>query len=153
MLDRPSTLAHRLRVCIKALLHCFEQMLILPSGNPPLRPRRALGFDRAILTGCSPVAPYPLAVFLAREAIWQDTGKKACKRYPSGTNDPSGEASFLLLIRISERFTNRENDESPPSDRRGPQAEAVWLSFWTEHGINVMLDNVDAAGRSIWRVP
>src|SRR5581483_9904955 len=69
--DCLSTLAHRLRVGIKAMLHRFEQMLMLPPRNPPLRPRRALGFDRAILTGRSPVAPYPLAVFLAREAIRQ----------------------------------------------------------------------------------
>jgi hypothetical protein len=31
MLDCLSTLAHRLWVCIKALLHRFEQMLMLPS--------------------------------------------------------------------------------------------------------------------------
>jgi hypothetical protein len=44
---------------------------MLPSWNPPLWPRRALGFERTILTGCGPVAPYLLAVFLARKAIWQ----------------------------------------------------------------------------------
>jgi hypothetical protein len=35
-------LAHGLWVCIKALLHSFEQMLMLPSSNPPLWPCRAL---------------------------------------------------------------------------------------------------------------
>ena len=44
---------------------------MLPPRNPPLRPRRALGFDRTILTGRSPVASYQFAVLLAREAIWQ----------------------------------------------------------------------------------
>ena len=71
MLDRLATLAHGLWVCIKALLHGVEQMLMLPSRNPPLRPGRALRFERAILTGVGPVTPYPLAIFLASEAIWQ----------------------------------------------------------------------------------
>src|SRR5258708_23307047 len=39
MLDCLATLAHGLSVCIKALLHSFEQMLMLPSRNPPLWPR------------------------------------------------------------------------------------------------------------------
>src|SRR6185295_19495386 len=39
--------------------------------NPPLWPCRALGLERTILTGVGPVAPYPLAIFLASEAIWQ----------------------------------------------------------------------------------
>jgi hypothetical protein len=36
MLDRLATLAHGLWVCIKALLHSFEQMLMLLSRNPPV---------------------------------------------------------------------------------------------------------------------
>jgi len=36
MLDRLSTLAHGLWICIKALLHGFERMLMLRSRNPPL---------------------------------------------------------------------------------------------------------------------
>jgi hypothetical protein len=51
---------HGLWVCIKALLHSFEQMLMLPSWNPSLRPCRALRFERTFLTGCGPVAPYPV---------------------------------------------------------------------------------------------
>src|ERR1700760_4784780 len=46
-------------------------MLMLPSWNPSLWPGRALGFERAILTGCRPVAPHPLAIFLTRKAIRQ----------------------------------------------------------------------------------
>jgi hypothetical protein len=38
MLDCLSTLAHGLWVCIEALLHSVEQMLMLPSWNPPLWP-------------------------------------------------------------------------------------------------------------------
>lgn len=71
MLDRLATQAHGLWVCIKALLHSLEQMLMLPSWNPPLWPCRALRFERTILTGCGPVAPQHLAVLLARKAIWQ----------------------------------------------------------------------------------
>src|ERR1700730_17824779 len=71
VLDGLSTLAHGLWVCIKALLHSFQQMLMLPSWNPSLRPCRALRFERTFLTGCGPVAPYPLAIFLVRKAIRQ----------------------------------------------------------------------------------
>jgi len=71
MLDRFPTLAHGERVRIKALLHGIEQVLMLPSWNPPLWPCRALGLERTILTGVGPVTPYPLAIFLASEAIWQ----------------------------------------------------------------------------------
>ena len=71
MLDRLATLAHGERVRIKALLHGIEQVLMLPSWNPPLWPCRAPGLERTILTGVGPVTPYPLAIFLAGEAIWQ----------------------------------------------------------------------------------
>ena len=71
MLDGLETLAHGERVRIKALLHGIEQVLMLPSWNPPLWPCRALGLERTILTGVGPVTPYPVAIFLAREAIWQ----------------------------------------------------------------------------------
>ena len=71
MLNSLATLAHSQRVRIKALLHGIEQVLMLPSWNPPLWPCRTLGLERTILTGIGPVAPYPLAIFLASKAIWQ----------------------------------------------------------------------------------
>src|SRR4029077_19225576 len=71
MLDGLPTLAHGLWICIKAPLHGFEQMLMLPSWNPPLWSGRTLGFERTILTARSPVTPYPLSIFLARKAVWQ----------------------------------------------------------------------------------
>src|ERR1700758_726958 len=71
MLDRLATLAHGLRIGVKALLHGFEQMLVLPPRDPPLRPCRALGFERTIRTCRCPVAPQRLAVFLVRIAIRQ----------------------------------------------------------------------------------
>jgi hypothetical protein len=39
MLDGLAALAHGFSICIKAQLHSFEQMLMLPSRLPPLRPR------------------------------------------------------------------------------------------------------------------
>jgi len=36
MHDRFAALAHGLWVCIESRLHSFEQMLILPSWNPPI---------------------------------------------------------------------------------------------------------------------
>jgi hypothetical protein len=71
MLDRLATLAHGLWVCIKALLHSLEQMLMLPSRNPPLWPGRALRFERTILTGRGPVTPQHLAVFFVCITIRQ----------------------------------------------------------------------------------
>src|SRR5438105_848086 len=58
MLDRLATLAHGERVRIKALPHGIEQVLMLPSWDPPLWPCRALGLERTILTGVGPVTPY-----------------------------------------------------------------------------------------------
>jgi hypothetical protein len=61
MLDCLSTLAQGFWVCIKAPLHRFEQMLMLPPWNPAFSPCPARGLERTILTGRSPVAPYPFA--------------------------------------------------------------------------------------------
>src|SRR6185295_3387146 len=71
MLDRLATLAHGLWVCIEALLHSIKQMFMFPSRNPPFWPGSALRFERAILTGCGPVAPQHLAVFFVCIAIRQ----------------------------------------------------------------------------------
>jgi hypothetical protein len=56
--DRLAALTHGLRIRIKALLHGVEQMLVLPARDPPLRPRRALGFERAVPARGCPVAPH-----------------------------------------------------------------------------------------------
>src|SRR5262249_13132604 len=71
MLDCLATLAHRFWVCVKALLHSLEQMLMLPPCNSPLWPGCALRFERTILTRCGPVAPQHLAVFFGCIAIRQ----------------------------------------------------------------------------------
>jgi hypothetical protein len=70
-----STVSRRWRVACgfasRALLHGFEQMLMLPSRNQPLRPCSALRFERTILAGRGPEAPYPLAILLVRKPIRQ----------------------------------------------------------------------------------
>jgi hypothetical protein len=71
---RLSRLAHSKRVRVKALLHGIEQMLMLPSWNPPLWPCRALGLQRAVCTGCGPVAPHPL---VARQSITSSERSKS----------------------------------------------------------------------------
>jgi len=88
MFDRLPTLAHGFWVCIKPLLHGLEQLLVIPSCNSPLWPRRALRFERTILTGRGPVAPQHLAVFFACVAIsqplpsWTAVGVLAPHRFP-----------------------------------------------------------------------
>ena len=69
--NRLATLAHSLWVCIKALLHSLEQMLVLPSCSPPLWPGRALRYERTILTGRGPVAPKHLAAIFVCIAMCQ----------------------------------------------------------------------------------
>src|SRR5262245_31749843 len=71
MFDSLATLAHRLWVCVKALLHSLEQILMLPPRNSPLWPGCALRFERTILTGCGPVASQHFAVFFVCIAIRQ----------------------------------------------------------------------------------
>src|SRR3954470_22022680 len=46
-------------------------MLVFPSRDPPLGPRRALGFDRTILAGVGSVAPQHLVGFFVCIAIRQ----------------------------------------------------------------------------------
>jgi hypothetical protein len=50
MLDRLATLAHGLGVRIETLLYGLEHMLVFPSRDAPLRPFRALRFERALRT-------------------------------------------------------------------------------------------------------
>src|SRR5262249_26975148 len=68
MLDSLATKAHSERVRIEPLLHGVEQVLVLPSRDPSLGPRRALGVVRTILTGVGPAARQDLVglfVFIA----------------------------------------------------------------------------------------
>ena len=50
MLDRLTPQAHRLRICVESSLHGVQQMFMLPSCDAPLRPCRALRFERALGT-------------------------------------------------------------------------------------------------------
>src|SRR5579872_3149123 len=77
MFDGLAALTHGFLVRIKALLHGFERMLVLPSGDTPLRPRPALRLERAALARGGPAAPQHLAGFFVRIAIWQPLASSA----------------------------------------------------------------------------
>lgn len=115
MLDCLSTLAHGFSVCIKALLHRFEQMLMLPPWNPAFWPCRAPGLERTILTGRSPVAPYPFAIFLAREAIRQSL--------------PSWTAIGVLFWQIDKAFLPKRPSDLAP-DVSGLGSVTVMPASW-----------------------
>ena len=64
MLSRLAPLAHRLRILIETLLHGFENVLMLPSGDPsPLAGGAAL-LNGASLAGVGPVAAQDHSIFL-----------------------------------------------------------------------------------------
>src|SRR5262245_2628863 len=71
MLHRLTPQAHRLRICVEPPLHSIQQMFILPSCDAPLRPCRALRFERALGTCSGPIAPQNLARLLVGVAIEQ----------------------------------------------------------------------------------
>ena len=54
--DRLATHAHLPGVRIKSALHGFEEMLVLPAGDTPLRARRAVMVDRACAADIGPIA-------------------------------------------------------------------------------------------------
>jgi len=56
MLDRLAPLAHFLRMLVEPALHCLENVLMLPSGDPSLLANRAAVLDGAALAGVGPVA-------------------------------------------------------------------------------------------------
>src|SRR5262245_6063255 len=53
MLDRLAAHAHRLWVGIEPLLHCFEQMFVLPSRDASFRTCRTTSFERTTRTSGS----------------------------------------------------------------------------------------------------
>ena len=56
MLDHLAPLAHLLRMLIEPALHCLEDVLMLPSGDPALFGWRAMALDRAARAGGGPIA-------------------------------------------------------------------------------------------------
>src|ERR1700737_4116779 len=71
MLGRLATHAHRLRVRIETLLHCFEQVFVLPSRDASLWSCRATSLERAKRANRRPISAQRLAVFLVRIPIGQ----------------------------------------------------------------------------------
>jgi hypothetical protein len=62
VLHRFAPQAHGLRVGVEALLHRFENMLVLPSRDATARRRRASVLDGARIAGIRPIAPQIQAV-------------------------------------------------------------------------------------------
>jgi hypothetical protein len=54
MLDSFAALAHLLWILVESTLHCIDNKLMLPSGDPSLFASGALSFDGATLTGIGP---------------------------------------------------------------------------------------------------
>ncbi len=77
MLDRLAPLAHLLGMLVEPALDGLENILMLPTRDPALAARRALGLERTAQTGCRPIATQRLAVFLVRIPIGQPLAGRA----------------------------------------------------------------------------
>ena len=64
VLDRFAPLAHLLRMLVEPALNRLENMLMLPSGDPPLLAGGAVMLDGAALAGVGPVAAQDQSIFL-----------------------------------------------------------------------------------------
>ncbi len=69
MLDRLAPLAHFLRVLVEPSLYCLKNMLMLPSGDPPLFAGGAVVLNGAALAGIGPIAAQDQRVFLGRVMV------------------------------------------------------------------------------------
>src|SRR6187455_222327 len=69
MLDRFAPLAHLLRMFVEPALHGFENVLMLPSGDPTLLAGGAAVLDGAALAGVGPVAAQDQSIFLVRVMV------------------------------------------------------------------------------------
>src|SRR3974390_1314128 len=78
MLDRRTTHHHFFRMAIEPLLHGFEHVLMLPSGDQSLLGCCAAMLDGAALTGLGPVTAQNQSAVFSREGVR--------KRLSSGTN-------------------------------------------------------------------
>src|ERR1700758_3248032 len=66
MLDRLAPLSHLFRVLVEPALDGFENMLMLPAGDPSLLAGGTAVLDGAVLAGIGPVAAQDQPVFLVR---------------------------------------------------------------------------------------
>src|ERR1700740_2609108 len=69
MLDRLAPLSHFFRVLVEPALDGFENMLMLPAGDPSLLAGGTAVLDGAVLAGVGPVAAQDQPVFLVRVAV------------------------------------------------------------------------------------
>src|SRR5919197_1535555 len=71
MFDRLSTLPHRLRVFVEALLYGFQHILVLPACDAPLHAGGAALLERTVATRICPIASQLLPVLLVRIVVLQ----------------------------------------------------------------------------------
>jgi hypothetical protein len=69
MLNRLAPLAHLLRMLVEPVLDGFENVLMLPSGDPSLLAGSAAVFDGAALANIGLVAAQDQSIFLGSEVI------------------------------------------------------------------------------------
>ncbi len=77
VLDRLAPLAHLLRMLVEPALHRFENVLMLPSGDPSLLGGGAVVLDGAVLAGIGLVAAQDQAVFLGRVVVGEPFAGRA----------------------------------------------------------------------------
>ncbi len=93
MLDGLLPLAHSVEALVEPALNGVENMLMLPTRNPPLLAGGAAALEGAALAGIGPVAAQEQPVFLAREAVGETfTGR-------TDIEIPVGHVAACLLKR------------------------------------------------------
>ena len=70
MLYRRTPNSHGIRVSLKARLHLVEHILVLPTGHPPLRARRAPFFQLAACSWSSSIGP--TSCLFSKLMFWLD---------------------------------------------------------------------------------
>src|SRR4029077_5773476 len=81
MLDRLAPLAHLLRMLVEPALHCLENVLLLPSGDPSFLAGGAAVLDGAALAGVGPIAAQDQSIFLVRVVVGEPfTGRNNLNR-------------------------------------------------------------------------
>src|ERR1700760_1473872 len=77
MLDRLAPLSHFFRVLVEPALDGFENMLMLPAGDPSLLAGGTAVLDGAVLAGIGPVTAQDQPVFLVRVVVGEPFTSRA----------------------------------------------------------------------------
>src|SRR6266550_1180798 len=76
MLDRLAPLLHLLRMLVESPLNGFEEVFMLPSGDPPLLACGAALLDGAAPAGVGRVAAQDQSVFFGREGVGEPLSRR-----------------------------------------------------------------------------